>query len=201
MSGKRGELSWTGSRENVDFYDMKGVLEGLLSKLGVTDYKLVGVAEPYLHPGKCCGIEFNGKLLGSFGEVHPSVAEAYAVAANTYVLEMEIEELLATAMQVPQYRHLPKHPGTSRDIAVVVPQEVSTDELVKVIKANAGSLLQQATVFDIYTGKQVAEGYKSMAFKLTFQAEDRTLTDAEIDEVIKTVVAKVGEAYQAKLRE
>ena len=107
---------------------------------------------------------------------------------------------LRPGVSVPKYKHLPKFPGTSRDIAVVVPLEVSMRELEGVIRANAGELLTDAKVFDVYTGKQVADGCKSMAFNLTFQAGDRTLTDTEIDTVIKNVVDKVGEEYKAKLR-
>ena len=97
--------------------------------------------------------------------------------------------------------HLAKFPGTSRDIAVVVPKEVTVKELEGVLRANAGELLKGIRVFDVYTGKQVAEGCKSVAFNLTFQAEDRTLTDGEIDPIIKNLVAKVAEAYEAQLRE
>jgi phenylalanine--tRNA ligase, beta subunit len=200
MSGKRNVLNWTEGKDNVDFYDMKGVVEGLLSKLQVTDYKLILATQPYLHPGKSCAIEYQGELIGYFGEVHPTVAANFELSSETYVLELAIEPLVAAAVKVPKYKHLPKFPGTSRDIAVVVPLEVSMRELEGVIRANAGELLADVKVFDVYTGKQVAGGCKSMAFNLTFQAGDRTLTDTEIDTVIKNVVDKVGEEYKAKLR-
>lgn len=201
MSGKRNVLNWTEGKDNVDFYDMKGVVEGLLAKLQVTDYRLVPETQPYLHPGKSCAIEYQGELIGYFGEVHPTVAANFDLSSETYVLELGIEPLVAAAVKVPKYKHLPKFPGTSRDIAVVVPLEVSMSELEGVIRANAGELLSDVKVFDVYTGKQVADGCKSMAFNLTFQADDRTLTDAEIDTVIKNVVDKVGEEYKAKLRD
>ena len=132
--------------------------------------------------------------------MHPTVAANFELSSETYVLELAIEPLVAAAVKVPKYKHLPKFPGTSRDIAVVVPLEVSMRELEGVIRANAGELLADVKVFDVYTGKQVAGGCKSMAFNLTFQAGDRTLTDTEIDTVIKNVVDKVGEEYKAKLR-
>ena len=201
MSGKRNVLNWTEGKDNVDFYDMKGVVEGLLAKLQVTDYRLLPETQPYLHPGKSCAIEYQGELIGYFGEVHPTVATNFDLSSETYVLELGIEPLVAAAVKVPKYKHLPKFPGTSRDIAVVVPLEVSMSELEGVIRANAGELLSDVKVFDVYTGKQVADGCKSMAFNLTFQADDRTLTDAEIDTVIKNVVDKVGEEYKAKLRD
>lgn len=201
MSGKRSALTWNGSRENVDFYDMKGVLEGLMSKLSVSDYELVHETQPYYHPGKSCAVRYHGSIIGYFGELHPTVAGSFSVPEATYVLELQIAPLVEAATSVPQYRHLPKFPSMSRDIAVVVPKEVTNAELEAVIRSYAGELLRDVRVFDIYTGKQVAEGCKSMAFSLTYQADDRTLTDAEVDASIKKVISEVGEAYKAKLRD
>ena len=200
ISGKREPLNWCAAKENVDFYDMKGLVEGLLAALQVQDYTLARSAAPYLHPGKSCDIVLNGKVIGSFGEVHPTAQENFELDQTTYVLEMAVEPLVASAAAVPKYQHLPKYPAMSRDIAVVVPLEVSNEEIEAVIRANAGELLRTVRVFDIYTGKQVAAGCKSMAFNLTYQADDRTLTDAEVDASMKQVIAQVAEAYKAKLR-
>lgn len=200
ISGKREPLNWCAAKENVDFYDMKGLVEGLLAALQVQDYTLVRSAAPYLHPGKSCDIVLNGQVIGSFGEVHPTAQENFELDQTTYVLEMAVEPLVASAAAVPKYQHLPKYPAMSRDIAVVVPLEVSNEEIEAVIRANAGELLRTVRVFDIYTGKQVAAGCKSMAFNLTYQADDRTLTDAEVDASMKQVIAQVAEAYKAKLR-
>ena len=126
--------------------------------------------------------------------------EAYCLPQEAYILEMEIEPLVAAAIAVPKFKHLAKYPSMSRDIAVVVPLEVTNAELEAVIRAHGGELLKDVKVFDIYTGKQVAEGCKSMAFNLTYQAADRTLTDAEVDASMKTVIAKVAEEYKAELR-
>ena len=146
---------------------MKGIVEGLLENLQVDDYTLVRSAAPYLHPGKSCDVVINGEVIGSFGEVHPTVQENFELDQTTYVLEMNVEPLVAYATAVPKYHHLPKYPAMSRDIAVVVPVEVTNDEIVAVIRANAGELLQDVRVFDIYTGKQVAAGCKSIAFNLS----------------------------------
>lgn len=200
ISGKREPLNWCAAKENVDFYDMKGLVEGLLAALQVQDYTLARSAAPYLHPGKSCDIVLNGQVIGSFGEVHPTAQENFELDQTTYVLEMNVEPLVASAAAVPKYQHLPKYPAMSRDIAVVVPLEVSNEEIEAVIRANAGELLRTVRVFDIYTGKQVAAGCKSMAFNLTYQADDRTLTDAEVDASMKQVIAQVAEAYKAKLR-
>ena len=201
LSGRRKALNWCDSKESVDFYDMKGIVEGLLAAMQVADYSLVRSSAPYLHPGKSCDIVINGKVIGSFGEVHPVAQENFELDQTTYVLEMEVEPLVASATAVPKYQHLPKYPAMSRDIAVVVPAEVTNEEIEGVIRAHAGELLRSVRVFDIYTGKQVAAGCKSMAFNLTYQAADRTLTDAEVDASMKAVIAQVAEAYKAKLRE
>ena len=201
LSGKRHALNWTENHEDVDFYDMKGIIEGLFEKLQVPDFKFSPSTEPYLHPGKSCNVIVDGQTIGSFGEVHPTVQEAYNLNGVTYVMEIELLPLVPSATNVPQYHSLPKFPSTSRDIAVVVPKEVSMEELEKVIRDNAGALLQEVKVFDLYTGKQVAEGSKSMAFNLTFQDKEKTLTDGEIDEIIKKIVSVVGETFKAKLRD
>ena len=200
MSGRRNDLSWTSGKDSVDFYDMKGVVEGLLAKMQLTDYELVPNEQVYMHPGKSCAVRAGGKVVGYFGCLHPTTATNFDVPEETYVLELELAPLAESALRVPQYVHLAKFPGTSRDIAVVVPKEVTVKELEGVLRANAGELLKGIRVFDVYTGKQVAEGCKSVAFNLTFQAEDRTLTDGEIDPIIKNLVAKVAEAYEAQLR-
>lgn len=200
MSGRRSELNWTSGKDSVDFYDMKGVVEGLLEKMQLAEYELAACEESYMHPGKSCVVKAGGKAIGYFGCLHPTAAANFDVPEETYVLELELAPLAESALRVPQYAHLAKFPGTSRDIAVVVPKEVTVQELEGVLRANAGELLQGIRVFDVYTGKQVTEGCKSVAFNLTFQAEDRTLTDGEIDPIIKDVVAKVAEAYAAQLR-
>ena len=201
LSGSRKALNWCDDKGNVDFYDMKGIVEGLLEAMQVSDYTMTRSQQPYLHPGKSCDIVVNGEVIGSFGEVHPVVQENFEMDQVTYVLEMAVEPLVASATAVPQYKHLPKFPSMSRDIAVVVPAEVTNAELEQVIRVHAGELLQGVRVFDIYTGKQVAAGCKSMAFNLTYQAADRTLTDAEVDASMKKVIAEVAEAYKAKLRD
>jgi len=201
LSGKRNELNWNESHEDVDFYDMKGILEGLMEKLQVADYNLVPAMEPFLHPGKSCAIECGGAIIGYFGEVHPTVQENFELGAVAYLLEIQIEPLVVGATTIPKYQRLPKFPSTSRDIAVVVPAEVTMAQLDKVVHDNGGKLLTEVKVFDLYTGKQVAKGCKSMAFNLTFQDNDRTLTDADIDVLIKKIVDVIGETFQAKLRD
>ncbi|MCD8175577.1 MAG: phenylalanine--tRNA ligase subunit beta [Phascolarctobacterium sp.] len=200
MSGRRNDLNWCECRDNFDFYDMKGVVEGLLSRLQMDSYELTLCTVSYLHPGKSCTILIDGEIAGWFGEVHPQVLNSFGLSQDAYLLEIEIEPLISAAVAVPHYHHLPKYPGMSRDIAVVVPEEVTKDELEQVIRNHGGKYLKNVKIFDVYTGKQVASGCKSMAFNLIYQADDRTLTDTEVDASIKEVIAGVGEGYNAMLR-
>ncbi len=200
LCGRREDLNWTHSKDNMDFYDMKGVLESLMDNLQIHDYDLIPSQEPYLHPGKSCAVQYQGQIIGNLGELHPLAAKNFDLPEDTYVLELSMEPLVPAATKVSQYHHLPKFPGTSRDIAVVVPEKVTMKDLVAVLKANAGPFIKEVKVFDVYTGKQVPQGQKSMAFNLTFQAADKTLKDTEIDQVIKDIVAKIENLYQAELR-
>jgi phenylalanyl-tRNA synthetase beta chain len=165
------------------------------------DYELVPSTEPFLHPGKSCDIILAGKKIGYFGEVHPDVQNNYAISGETYLLEIEVEPLMSQALTVPQYQSVPQFPSSSRDIAVVVPADVPEADLETVLRKNAGKLLTKIKLFDVYNGKQVAEGCKSMAFNLTFQDKAKTLVDADVDAIIKKVLADVESAFKAKLRD
>ncbi|MCD8198894.1 MAG: phenylalanine--tRNA ligase subunit beta [Phascolarctobacterium sp.] len=200
MGGKRNDLNWCECRDSFDFYDMKGIVEGLLSRMQMNSYELKLCTVPYLHPGKSCSILIDGEIAGWFGEVHPQVQESFGLNQEVYLLEIDIKPLISTAVAVPHYHHLPKYPSMSRDISVVVPAEVTNAELEHVIREHGGKYLMDVRIFDVYTGKQVASGCKSMAFNLTYQADDRTLTDTEVDASIKEVIAGVGEEYKAMLR-
>ncbi len=200
LSGRRGELNWCADNDDADFFDLKGIAEGLLDKLQVKNYQLAPIDESYLHPGKSCAVVLDGKKVGYMGELHPQAQAAFDLPHKTYLLELETEPLVKYATAVPAYQRLTKHPASSRDVAVVVPETVSKAELETVIRRCAGELLRDVRVFDIYTGKQVPDGCKSMAFNLTYQAADRTLTDGEVDASIKKVVEEVAEAYKGQLR-
>lgn len=201
LCGNCNDVSWCNRNDCVDFYDMKGIVEGLLSHLGVTDYTLDYCKDCFMHPGKSCVVGLNGKEIGYFGAVHPLVAKAFDLPEDTYVLEMEMAPLISYTTAIPQYEHMPKFPGMQRDISVLVPATVSNAELEGVIRKHGGKLLEDVVCFDVFTSEKLGADKKSIAFKLYYQAPDRTLTDAEVDESMKTIVAKVAEQYEGKLRE
>lgn len=157
--------------------------------------------EKFLHPGKSCTVLHNGKTVGFMGALHPQVQERFGLSAETYVLEMDLSSFVEEAERIPQFTHIPQFPSTSRDIAVVVPKTVSAVDLMAEIRNQAGPLLKDVRLFDVYSGKQVKNGCKSVAFSLTFQDLTRTLQDKEINDIINQVVKKVQERFEAELRE
>jgi len=180
---------------------VKGLAEGLLEHLGVEGYTFIRSEEVYLHPGKSCDVVLNGEKIGSFGQLHPSVSAAYDLQEESFVMEMELAPLVQFATRIPKYSHMPKFPGMQRDISVVVPAAVTDAELEAVIRKHGGELLQDVVVFDLFTSDKIGADKKSLAFKLYYQAEDRTLTDGEVDESMKQILAKVAEEYEGKLRD
>ena len=201
MSGKRNPLSWNTDKDAVDFYDIKGALEEVMDSLQVKGLSYGPTEEVFLHPGKSCAISYEGKVIGFMGAIHPTVQDRFGLGAETYVLEVEIAPFVKSAEEIPQFIHVPQFPSVYRDIAVVVKADVPASELEAEIRKEGGSLLVDVRIFDVYTGKQVKSGYKSVAFNLTFQDVTRTLQDKDVDDVIKQIVANVQDKFGGMLRD
>jgi len=183
-----------------DFYDAKGVCDALLARLGIqATYRVSQHA--YLHPGRQASIEVNGEPVGLVGELHPDVGEAYEVERAVYA-EFDLSRLLALASSEVRVLPIPRHPASRRDLAVVVPRELESQALVDAAWRTLGDRgdLRLVRVFDVYTGVGVPEGHKSLAVALWFQRDERTLTDAEIDEAVEAVLRAWEAAFGAKLR-
>ena len=200
MLGKRYGLSWNRPKDAVDFYDAKGVVEVLLDGLGINEYNIVSGHNVSLHPGKT-GLFVKGEdVLGIVGEVHPKVQEAFGLTRKVYVFELNISKLLKYANPSGSYTPLPKFPAIVRDLSITLPLNTSVAEVLSEIKSNSGEWLETVTLFDVYTGGQVGEGMRSLAFSLTFRSSDRTLTDEEINECHAKIVDYLDKKMAAKLR-
>lgn len=200
LCGKRTDLAWNQPRDMVDFYDAKGAVEALLEKLGITGYEVRPGEYAAMHPGKTALFLKNGELLGAAGEAHPKVLDAFSLGRPVYLFELDIAQLVKHAVLIGAYRSLPRFPAVARDLAVIVPQAVAAGEAAAAIAAAGGELLAGVRLFDMYTGEQVPAGAKSLAFALTFQAPDRTLTDDEVEGHYGRIVAHLETALGAKLR-
>lgn len=200
--------------DGCDFFALKGVVEETLRVLGIRDVEFQSESEyGVYHPGRCArilveasremqavGIEY--EELGIMGEIHPDVAENYGMdGERIYCCELMFGAILRKADTEIVYESLPKYPSTSRDIALLVDEDTEVGSIEKVIKSNGGSILESVRLFDVYRGKQVGEGKKSVAFNLVYRDMNKTLTDEEVSKVHEGVLSALKEKLNAVLRE
>jgi len=197
-----------GAEENVwqqdapNFYQLKGILEMLFERIQLDDYRLEFDEErDYLHPGRRANIIAGEETIGFIGEVHPEIADSEKLAEGTTIFELDMDKLFAlTEAKSYHYEQLVKYPVLSRDLAVVISDEIEIGEIMDAIRERAGEMLKKLELFDIYQGDQIKEAHKSAAFELKFQAEDRTLTDEEVNERFNKIVDYLAEEYSAEIR-
>lgn len=196
-----GGRSWTQKDARADFYDAKGAVEAVLAALRVegTTWSLGGPAA--YHPRASAEVKgADGTVLGYVGELHPRVVKALGLPEGVFVFELDTAPLYAAARLVPEYHPLPKFPAVLRDLAVVVPVEQANEEVRKVILEVGGPLVEDALVFDVYTGKPIPEGKKNLAYALRYRSPDRTLTDVEVSEAHQRIISEVNQRLGASLR-
>ncbi len=195
-------LSMGAYGEDMDFYTLKGCVEAIMKDLRASDIRFVVPSEPNpsYHPGRCAEVYVGEQRIGVMGQIHPLVAQNYGVDAQFYCAELELNALMAAKGADPEYVPLPKFPAVTRDIAVVCDEAVTVGALEDCIRKGAKGLLKDCKLFDIYRGKGVAEGKKSVAFNLVLRADDRSLTSEEADEDVKSILAALEKDLGAVLR-
>lgn len=185
---------------NVDFFSLKGVVEALLNACSIYDYDVCAVSDrPSFHPGRCAELSINGNVIGTIGELHPTVLENYEIGTKAYCAVLSFDVLFENRASEKQYTPLPKFPATTRDIAMICDDSIPVLELEKAIKNAAGKNLESVKLFDVYKGTQIPEGKKSVAYNIVLRSKDSTLTDADADAAMKRVV-KALTALGAELR-
>lgn len=193
--------NWQYKARKVDFYDLKGTVETLLKSVGVDHYSFVAEGEePYFHPGRTAIIEVAGQPVGIIGEIHPVVQENYNLPDRVYLAQINTNLLRQKSTFIRKYYALPKYPAVMRDMAFVVKSTITADQMADIIRETGGKLLKEIKIFDVYQGKQIKAGYKSVAFSLLYQAEDRTLTDEEVNGLHDRIEKKIAEKIGAELR-
>jgi phenylalanyl-tRNA synthetase beta chain len=181
------------------FYAMKSVLDSCVRELGGPPCTYQRASAEMFHPGRCAAVFMEARQLGFIGEVHPSVVRGANLEGRMVAMEIDIEPVLAAA-DVKRAQPLPRFPASERDIAVVVEDHVAAGALLATIKETGGDILERAMPFDEYRGAQVPDGHKSVAFALTFRSPERTLTDAEVDEVMAQIKFGLEKKHSAGFR-
>lgn len=199
LYGPRLSENWENQTESVDFYDLKGDLEALLDLAGQDAVEFEAAKHSALHPGQCAAVKVNGQNAGYIGAIHPSVAKKIKLAGPVFLFELDLDVISQSA--IPSFTAWSKYPASTRDLAVVVDEEVSASELLSAVESVAGKSLQKARIFDIYRGKGVDLGRKSVALGLIFCDFSTTLTDTEINEVFSKIVKHLSETFNATLRD
>jgi phenylalanyl-tRNA synthetase beta chain len=196
LSGPRVERSWLGEKCWLDFFDAKGVVEILLERAGIeADFE---VDEALLHPGRAAQIVIGGDVVGVVGELHPKVAESFDLLPQPVALfELEIDKL-SSHLGLKRYRPLPRFPESVRDMAIVVDAWVSAKKIQDIIRSFP--LVSQVSLFDLYIGKQIPGGKKSLAFRVVYQSPTRTLTEEEVEKVGREIMARLSQEAGASLR-
>ena len=185
----------------VSFFSLKGEFEAILKNLRMPKASYSAVSDnPSFHPGRCAKVTVGGVDLGYIGQIHPVVAKNYGMDCEVYCAQINFT--LLSALQLPDatYVPLPKYPTVTRDLAIVCDEAVTVAQAEDVIAASAGKLLKGIKLFDIYRGTGIAEGKKSMAFSLELRAEDRTLTDADSEQVMSKVLSALASNLNATIR-
>lgn len=192
--------SWQGEKKPVDFYVVKGILEGLFAKLGLTEnVTYVQAKVDQMHPGRTAEILLNGESIGFVGQVHPTMQKELDLK-DTYVFELSLKAVLGADTAPLQYESIPRFPSITRDIALVVNKETVSGALKDIILSAGGQLLKEVHVFDLYEGDKMEEGKKSIAFSLKYVDPERTLTDEEVTKVHTQVLETLKEQAGAVLR-
>jgi len=207
LTGKRQCEFWAdagkgeAAKAPLDFFDLKGVIEALVADLHLAEVQYHPSAAPYLHPGQSAELHAGKQLLGTFGQLHPKVASAFGLGQRTILAgELDVEALQASLPLRFAYTPVPRFPPALRDIAVVLPEETTAERVLQEIRAAGGDLLRQVRLFDLYRGDSIPAGTKSFAYALTYQADDRTLTDKEVDKAHKKIEDRLKHVLKAQVR-
>ena len=188
MMGKVTEAAWNQAQRDTDFYDVKGVVDGLLAKLGLTEFDIQPSTESYYHPGVSAHYTINGVTIANYGELHPQAVKNFDLPGKVYMFEIDLEAVLSIIVPAFRYKSFSKFPGISRDLAIVAPVSVASGEIIDLIKENGGDYLESVSIFDVYEGEHIEAGYRSLAYNLQFRSMEGTLNDEDIDGTIQAII-------------
>jgi phenylalanyl-tRNA synthetase beta chain len=199
----RGEVDVKGRIDlarNVDFYDVKGAIEELFEALGGDAVTYVRSEKPFLHPGKSTDIVLSGEIVGFLGELSPSKAREHDLPEGVHIFEILLEPLFVGSRKERVFKPIPRYPYVERDLSFIVEEKVSSHMIKQLISRSGHDIIASVILFDLYRGESIPQGRQSMAFRIRYQSEDRTLTDEEVQQVhssvVETLIREVGAAMR-----
>lgn len=201
ISGLRFEDRWDTPEQPVDFYDLKGAVENLLAALRVPALSFkAGQGEPFLHPGKSCGVFSGDTRIGFIGEAHPDLLARMDLTGAVVVCELGLDLLGTLVSPCVSFRSMPRFPSSSRDVAFLVRREIEAAELLRIATATPEELLEKVHIFDVYEGKNIPAGMKSLGLRFSYRSAERTLTDEAVNGVHDRIVRRIVETAGAAIR-
>jgi len=199
ISGIAHPRLWCYDRRQYDFFDLKGVIEDILNELQIT-YRVQRLEFPLFHSGQSMRITNQNDELGIVGKISPKIAHELEINENTYISELNLEKIFKIISKKKLYKTISEFPSTSRDLSILVKRTLPVSDIFISLKSIGEGILQKIELFDVYTGEQVPKDKKSVALGFTFCSEERTLTDSEIDAVMKQIIEKLQKQFDAQIR-
>ena len=200
VTGLVSDANWNTTKQEVDFFYLKGIVANLLHELGVTNESYQAVAMPDMHPGRTAAIYAGETYLGFIGEVHPNTAKEYKLKQRVYVFELDLQKVIELPKAAKLYTPVSKYPSITRDIALAVSTEVTNQQIEDCIRKNGGAFLKDIKLFDVYQGEHIMAGFKSLAYTLVYSDPNATLQDEAVTKAFEKVQAKLVEEFEADIR-
>ncbi len=200
VTGNLGGQHWAQPDRALDLYDLKGILELVASRLRLPPLTFVAERVPFCHPGKAAIVKLGDEPIGVVGELHPTVMAAFDLGQVVTLAEVDFDRLIGSKSEATRYRPLPRFPSVTRDLSMIIDATVEAGQILAFIRTYRSDLIQDVRLFDVYAGKPVPLGKKSLTFALSYQADDRTLTDEEVNTIHALVVEQLSRTFGAQLR-
>ncbi len=202
LMGRVQDIGWNQNQLEVDFYDVKGILELIFAKLRLPGYTLQPSTKPFLHPGQAADIYMNQRVIGFLGQIHPKTVQEFELGKKAFIMELDLAALEAIrAMETIKFEPLPKFPAVQRDLALVAPMGITAQSIMERIKEISGELVERVELFDVYQGDQVPQGMRSLAFSISYRSKEKTLNDNEVNQIQEQLLQKIRSEYGATIRE
>ena len=200
LTGLREPNLWNSSHQTHDFYDIKGFVEILCHKIFLDNWQFISYSDPVIQEAGLA-IQAHEKMIGFLGTLSQKIARDFDIEEDIFIADLNVRGLFDLRKPEKKYSPIPRYPGIERDVALIVDEDLEAKKIIRNLTEVSGNLLYRLELFDIYRGRQIPEGKKSLAFRLTFQSNARTLTEEEINNLMSEIYTSVQKNFQAKLRE